>query len=471
MNKNLHTLKYILFDIFSSIFSWSIFYIFRKLIIESQKYGFQIPIEFTTKFYLGISILPFFWLLLHYLSGYYNDIFRKSRLQELGQTFTTILFGTIIIFFSLLLDDEILYYKHYYNLFFTLFTLQFTLTYIPRLIITSINNKKIQKGEIQFNTLIIGNNGEAKDIFLNIKKQKKSTGNKFVGFVSTKNNNNNSLNNHLEYLGKPSELKKIIAEHKIKEVIIALDNTERKETEKIINLLDNTDIIIKVIPNMYEILTGKVKMTHIFSIPLIQISHTIMPIWQQKIKQAIDIIVSFSTLVITSPLMLFLSIGIKLTSKGPILYSHERIGKFGKPFTLYKFRSMYVDAEKNGEALSSKNDSRITRFGKFMRKSKLDEIPNFYNVLKGDMSLVGPRPERRFYINQIIKKSPHYLHLQKIKPGITSWGQVKYGYAENVDEMTKRLKYDILYIENMSLYVDFKILIYTIIIILKGKNI
>jgi len=176
-------------------------------------------------------------------------------------------------------------------------------------------------------------------------------------------------------------------------------------------------------------------------------------------------------LVLLSPLILFLAIGIKLSSKGPILYSHERIGRFGKPFTLYKFRSMTEEAEINGPALSSKNDNRITPFGKFMRKSKLDELPNFFNVLKGDMSLVGPRPERKFYIDQIIQKAPHYLHLQKVKPGITSWGQVKYGYAENVDQMVERLKYDILYIENMSLYVDFKIMIYTILTILRGQHI
>ena len=212
-------------------------------------------------------------------------------------------------------------------------------------------------------------------------------------------------------------------------------------------------------------------MSHIYSTPLIQISHNLMPTWQERTKQLIDFLVALLALIIFSPVFVFLSIGIKIGSKGPVFYAHERIGRFGKPFTLYKFRSMYVDAEKDGPALSSKNDERITRFGKFMRKSKLDELPNFWNVLKGDMSLVGPRPERKFFIDQIVQKAPHYLHLQKVKPGITSWGQVKFGYAEDVDQMIERLKYDILYIENMLLYVDFKIIIYTILIILKGRHI
>ena len=160
-----------------------------------------------------------------------------------------------------------------------------------------------------------------------------------------------------------------------------------------------------------------------------------------------------------------------MSSKGPVFYSHERIGKYGKPFTIFKFRSMYLESEKNGPALSSKYDTRITKFGRFMRKSRLDELPQFYNVLIGDMSLVGPRPERQFFIDQIVKQAPHFTHLHKVRPGITSWGQVKFGYAENVEEMIQRLKYDIIYIENMSLYVDIKILIYTIKIIFKGQGI
>jgi lipopolysaccharide/colanic/teichoic acid biosynthesis glycosyltransferase len=132
---------------------------------------------------------------------------------------------------------------------------------------------------------------------------------------------------------------------------------------------------------------------------------------------------------------------------------------------------MYMNAEKNGPELSSKNDDRITPFGRFMRKSRLDEIPNFFNVVKGEMSLVGPRPERKYFIDLIIKKNPHYIHLLKVKPGITSWGQVKYGYAENVDQMIDRLKYDLIYLDNMSVFVDLKILIYTILTIIKRSGI
>jgi lipopolysaccharide/colanic/teichoic acid biosynthesis glycosyltransferase len=212
-------------------------------------------------------------------------------------------------------------------------------------------------------------------------------------------------------------------------------------------------------------------MSSILGTPLIQISHQLMPAWQENFKTAIDYFIATLSIVITSPLILFLMAGVKLSSRGPVFYSHERIGRYGKPFTIHKFRSMYLNAEKNGPELSSKNDDRITPFGRFMRKSRLDEIPNFFNVLKGEMSLVGPRPERKYFIDQITRINPHYIHLLKVKPGITSWGQVKYGYAENVDQMIDRLKYDLIYLDNMSVFVDLKILIYTILTIIKRTGI
>ena len=471
MNKRLHIFKYLFFDFLTAIISWTLFYIYRKTYIEPLKLGYELPIEFTHKYYLGIIVIPLFWIFLYYLSGYYKDIYRKSRLKELAQTFFTILLGSIIIFFTSLLDDQVLNYKHYYKLFSSLVLIQFVLTYIPRLIITSITNYKVHSRKIGFNTIILGGNRKAVEIYQKIENQPRSVGNKFIGFISIVEKEKYLIEKHLKKLGNLKDIRGIIDKLKIEEVIIALESTEHKEIERIINCLDDKNVEIKVIASMYDILTGKVKMAHIYSTPLIQISHSLMPTWQQQAKQLIDISLSLFALIVFSPIISFLAIGIKLTSKGSILYSHERIGQFGKPFILYKFRSMYTDAEKNGPALSSKDDNRITPFGKFMRKAKLDELPNFFNVLKGDMSLVGPRPERKYYIDQIIEKAPHYLHLQKVKPGITSWGQVKYGYAENVEQMINRLKYDILYIENMSVYVDFKIMIYTILKILKGRHI
>lgn len=470
MNKRLHTFKYVSFDLIASIISWSLFFIYRKTYIESINFGFNQSI-FTAKFYYGITLIPVFWLILYFLSGYYKDIFRKSRLKELAQTLFTVLIGSVIIFFTSILDDEVNNYQNYYQLFTILFSLQFSLTYIPRVTITSITNHRIHTRKIGFNTIIIGGNRKAVEIYNKINEQEQSVGNIFVGFISITESKSYLLEKYLVNLGKLSEVRDIIGNQKIEEVIIALESTEHKEIERIINYLDDKDVVIKAIASMYDILMGKVNMAHIYSTPLIQISHSLMPLWQVQTKQIFDFFVSLFALITFSPLFLFIALGIRFTSKGPILYSHERIGRFGKPFTLYKFRSMYIDAEKHGPSLSSKNDSRITPFGKFLRKSKLDELPNFWNVLKGDMSLVGPRPERKFYIDQIVEKAPHYLHLQKVKPGITSWGQTKYGYAENTDQMIERLKYDILYIENMSLYVDFKIIIYTILTILKGRNI
>jgi exopolysaccharide biosynthesis polyprenyl glycosylphosphotransferase len=471
MNKHLHTLKYLFFDLLSAIISWTLFFIYRKTYIESIYLDFNFKTIITSKYYYGIALIPIFWISLYFISGYYKDIYRKSRLKELAQTFFTILTGSIIIFFTSLLDDAVNNYQNYYELFLTLFALHFILTYLPRLILTSITNHRIHNRKIGFNTLIIGGDQKAVEIYNKIENQEQSVGNIFEGFINITNKDEFLLEKHLKNLGDLTEIRGIIEKYKIEEVIIALESTEHKEIERIINYLDDKNVVIKAIASMYDILMGKVNMSHIYSTPLIQISHSLMPLWQIQTKQIIDFIVSLTALILFSPLFLFLAIGIRATSKGSIFYSHERIGKFGKPFTLYKFRSMYVNAEKNGPSLSSKNDNRITPFGKFMRKSKLDELPNFWNVLKGDMSLVGPRPERRFYIDQIVERAPHYLHLQKVKPGITSWGQTKYGYAEDIDQMIERLKYDILYIENMSLYVDFKIIIYTIITILKGRNI
>jgi exopolysaccharide biosynthesis polyprenyl glycosylphosphotransferase len=471
VNKKSLVILYVLLDFLSASLSWAIFYIYRKIYVEPQVFGYEIPFELGVKFYTGIVAIPLFWLTLYYLAGTYKDVYVRSRLIELGQTFILVLTGVIILFFALILDDVIVSYRDYYTSFLVLAGLQFVLTYIPRVTVTSIVSKRVQERKIGFNTLMIGSNERAVEIFNEIEQNNNSPGSRIVGFINGDSSNEYQLSGLTRHLGSVGNVKKIIEDHEIEEVIITLDTTEHEAISKIINTLGGCNVRIKAIPDIHDIVTGKVKVTTIFGTPLIQISHALLPVWQENMKRFIDVLLSILATVLLLPLTLFLIVGVKLSSRGPVLLCQERIGRYGKPFTLYKFRSMYADAEKNGPELSRINDSRLTNFGKFMRKRKLDEIPNFWNVFKGEMSLVGPRPERKYYIDKIVRVAPHYIHLHKVKPGITSWGQVKYGYAVNVDEMIKRLKYDLLYIENMSLFVDFQIMIYTILTLIRGRHI
>ena len=472
MNKRLQSTKYIVFDTLAAAIAWTFFYAYRKKVVEPEKFGRDLPFHFDEKFFISLTAITIFWIMVYYLVGYYRNPYRKSRLPEMLQTLSLSLIGTIVIFFVLLLDDEVATYKSYYQSLVTLFSLHFFFTFIPRFILSTSTNKQIHNRLIGFNTLLIGSNENALNLFTEMESQIKSTGNKFIGFIHIDNKNgySNKLKEKLPHLGEFNDIKTIVKKYDVEEVIVAIETSEHDSIGNIIAELDDGRLLIKIIPSMYDILSGSVKMTSIFGAPLIEISREIMPVWQQSIKRLMDVFISLFVLIAFSWLYFILIILVKLTSKGPAFYSHERIGWHGMPFMIYKFRSMYIDAEKEGPALSSKHDARITPIGKFFRKVRLDELPQFYNVLIGDMSIVGPRPERQFFIDQIVKQAPHYKHLHKVRPGITSWGQVKYGYAENVDEMVQRLKYDIMYIEIMSLTLDLKILIYTALIVIQGRG-
>jgi len=470
MHKNLQVARYLVCDIIAAMLSWTLFYIYRKIYIEPLKFGMDIPIDFNSQYYLALVFIPVFWITIYYVTGQYSNIYRKSRLLELGKTLMTSLGGVTVIFFLLLLNDTISDYKKYYNLYFSLLALHFGFTYLFRLFLTTHTIHKIHRRDIGFNTIVIGANQKAVRMVEDLMVQKRPAGNKIVGFLTVDEGVSYPLEKFAPNLGTYKNLQKVINEMEVEEIIIALESSEHKLLSEILTILENRVHSVWGIPDLFDILSNQSKTSTIFSDPLLKISNGLMPVWQEKIKRLLDVVVSLLALFFFSPVFLLLAIMIKSSSKGSVFYNQERVGKFGKPFTIYKFRTMVKDAETNGPLLSSSNDGRITGIGQFLRRTHLDEIPQFVNVLWGEMSLVGPRPERKYFIDQIAKAAPYVTHLQKVRPGITSWGQVKYGYASNVDEMVERLQYDMVYLKNISLYVDFKILIYTVMDCVKAKG-
>lgn len=467
MNKRKQVARYIAADLFGSAAAWTLFWAYRKLELEPAKFQYEIPLTFDENYFKGLVLVPLFWFGLYTLIGGYTDIYRRFRTKEVGQTLLISLIGVTVIFFTLLLDDEV---EDHLRAFIALFILHFGITFTLRFWLTSRTVARVHDRRYGFNTVLVGGNERALAIYNEIEAMPKSPGNRFIGFVQVNGSDQQLTAVGLKRLGKINELQRVIPEHGVEEVIIAVESGEHEHISRILNEVEGTGVRTKIIPDMYDILSGSVKMTSIFGTPLIEVNPQIMPAWQFSLKRAIDVMLSALALAVLALPMLVIALIVKLSSPGPVFFTQERVGRYGKPFRIIKFRSMMHKAEPNGPQLSSQNDPRILPYGRFLRRTRIDELPQFWNVIVGDMSLVGPRPERQHFIDEIMRTAPHYRHLHKVRPGITSWGQVKFGYAENVDQMIRRLKYDILYIENMSLAVDLKILAYTVLIILRGDG-
>lgn len=470
-------IRYVVGDFLATSLAWFVFNIIRYTQIVIPQ-GMTIP-SFSAYYSInpviqGQIFFPLMMMGLYYLSGYYNRPLFRSRLDELLTTVSTAIIGSIIIFFLALVNDPIPDRASNIELVAILFALLFSIVYLVRLSITAYGLKKINRGKLTRPMVVIGVNNDAR----RLRHRMESTpgrGHKVVAFV---NPGGLSAETQKEtFDGLPVLSIDELASSKETLGLVALLIPEgisagkTADFSEVLNRLFPLEIPILVSPSSMQPASHLQNLRDIAGEPLINICSARMSDSTQNLKRVGDILVSSAALVLLSPLFAIFAIMIKRDSKGPVFYRQERIGYHKKPFRIIKFRTMVADAEPAGPRLSSEGDSRITRLGRFMRKYRLDELPQFVNVLKGEMSLVGPRPEREFFIRQILKKAPYYSLLHQVRPGITSWGMVKHGYASTVDEMVERARFDLIYLENISLMVDLKILLHTVNTVIKGRGV
>ncbi|MDR1357490.1 MAG: sugar transferase [Tannerellaceae bacterium] len=466
MNRKVETIRYVVSDFLSASIAWLIFNAMRYDVIATFLDYSSRSNYLSNTIVMEIQVaIPFFWLTLYYFSGYYNRPLGKSMLDEFFTTLFTVVFGSVLLFFILILNDLPKSFHVYYQLFFTLLVLQFVLTYMPRLFITLSGLRKIRRREWSYNALIIGTGPNARRIASDLY----GMGYNIAGFVAEDAEAEICVERSA-LLGTTADLPRIVPSKRVDEIVIAIEPAENERRIEILYPLYRYTCPIKILADKSNMLS-KVKIKTILGLPLVDVTDNNFPDSEKNIKLWADKIVSAIALVLLAPVYLYIAWRVKKDSPGPVFFSQERTGYRGRPFMMYKFRTMYAGSEDNGPLLANENDARVTPFGRIMRKYRLDELPQFWNVLKGDMSLVGPRPERRYFIDQIVKKAPFYYLLHNVRPGITSLGMVKYGYASNVDEMLERLEYDMLYYENMSLALDMTILAYTVKTVFTGKGI
>jgi exopolysaccharide biosynthesis polyprenyl glycosylphosphotransferase len=459
----IHSSWYIIADIAGALATWLLFYFLRS---EIYHYPFSVP----AGFYLGAVLYTVGWISLHFLSGAYEGVYQKTTITEAFRTLTVSLVGSFGLLFFFILKNPRRDNTDYYKEFFCILAPVFILTLIVRLIFLKIAKQQLIGRNVFFNVLLIGSGKNAADFFQAFIQTNEYSGYAIRSFLNTNGNGNVQLPEAVKKYKDFSRLNDIIQEDKIEEVIITVEKNERVLLTKILQQLSDKDVNIKITPDAVDIISGAVQTSNVMGVPLIDVHSGLLTSWQKNIKRFIDLVFSFIALILLLPLLIYTAIRTKLSSKGPVFYLQQRIGYKGIPFTIYKFRSMIEGAEKDGPLLSSHYDPRITKWGRVMRKWRLDELPQLINIIKGQMSLVGPRPERKFYVDQIVQQHPEYKYLFKVKPGLSSWGMVKFGYASTVEEMTLRMPYDLMYVENISLLLDLRIMVLTLLILLKGQG-
>lgn len=411
---------YILADLISSELVWLCFLGFRWMVYEGRVGLLENVLVPAFNFWPPLIVYPIVCMGIYYLSGYYLRPFQKPLWREFLRTIVSAAVIALLFFFIIIIDDPTENYKHYLVSLSVLFSLQFVLSYIPRLTITLLSRRR--------------------------------------GVLRTKTVHSMTEAEQLH----PGEQD---------EVIIDLpDGYTDRELYALIARLYPLSCEISMVPRVYDMLTGAARIGQLDRPSLIRITDYHMTDAELCIKRAFDIVASALGLILLSPLFALIALQVKLSSRGPVFYSQERIGLYGLPFHIYKFRTMIEHAEEGTPQLTRDDDPRITKIGHWLRKYRLDELPQLWNILRGDMSIVGPRPERPFFIEQIMKEAPYYCLLYKVRPGLTSWGPIRVGYTDTTEKMIERLNCDIVYVENMSLLLDLKILFFTTGVIIKGKG-
>ncbi len=464
MNKKIEKLLILVTDFFTVNLSWIIFFYLRV-----QTGWFELLSQ--PDFLLPLFAIYFYWLMIFTFVGMYRTWFALSRFDELSTLFKSSFVGIFIILFLIMWDDyrtgAVSSFRFYIFLYWFIFLF---VVGTGRLVVRSIQRNLLIKGIGRRNALIIGFNDKANQIHNTIHNHR-ALGLDVIAYIAVREENLGKEYNGILVIDTVKNLERIIDQYNIKNIIISIDRNNEDTMLEIISTCEGKNVSIKIVPDLYDIISGQARTSQIYGVPLIDIMPELMPEWEKKLKRLMDIVLSLALIIITFPITFLSALAIRLESKGPIFYRQERMGMNGKIFRIVKFRTMIKDAEKyTGPVWSAKDDPRITKVGRLIRKMRVDEIPQVFNVLKGDMSFVGPRPERPFFVEKLSQEIPLYKRRLKVRPGITGWAQVKHKYDETVEDVKVKLRYDLFYIENISLRMDFKIIFRTIFVVLFGKG-